>query len=83
MEPKNLEPEQWKQDYREFIEATRRFYNKKMCIRDRGHGQRTGAETVDCGDSRSGRRGQGQHPFREGTGCGTDCAVLRLSLIHI
>lgn len=30
MEPKNLEPEQWKQDYREFIEATRRFYNKTL-----------------------------------------------------
>ena len=30
MEPKNLELEQWKQDYREFIEATRRFYNKTL-----------------------------------------------------
>ena len=30
MEPKNLEPEQWKQDYRDFIEATGRFYNKMM-----------------------------------------------------
>lgn len=33
MEVKAIKPEEWKEDYREFIEATRKFYQKEIDVR--------------------------------------------------